>query len=116
VSTYHNPEEAYRLAAWLKEGAWHKMTLGDVESSGRLLKKLQDRLVEMEEEYAASMDHQNNAYNRRVAERDELQLQVNHWIEKHDALLAQQLETVPQEWNDKNVIAWCVARGIKCAT
>ena len=39
--------------------------------------------------------------------------QVAHWIEKHDALLAQQLETVPQEWNDKNVLAWCVARGIK---
>lgn len=41
--------------------------------------------------------------------------QVAHWIEKHDALLAQQLETVPQEWNDKNVIAWCVARGIEAA-
>jgi hypothetical protein len=41
--------------------------------------------------------------------------QVAHWIEKHDALLAQQLETVPQEWNDKNVIAWCIARGIRAA-
>ena len=41
--------------------------------------------------------------------------QVAHWIEKHDALLAQQLQTVPQEWNDKNVLAWCVARGIKAA-
>ena len=41
--------------------------------------------------------------------------QVAHWIEKHDALLAQQLETVPQEWNDKNVLAWCVARGINAA-
>ena len=39
--------------------------------------------------------------------------QVAHWIGKHDALLEQQLATVPQEWNDKNVIAWCVARGIK---
>jgi ATP-dependent protease HslVU (ClpYQ) ATPase subunit len=41
--------------------------------------------------------------------------QVAHWIEKHDALLAQQLQTEPQEWNDKNVIAWCVARGIMSA-
>jgi|688.fasta_scaffold16674_15 hypothetical protein len=41
--------------------------------------------------------------------------QVAHWIEKHDALLAQQPQTVPQEWNDKNVLAWCVARGIKAA-
>ena len=41
--------------------------------------------------------------------------QVAHWIEKHDALLAQQRETVPQEWNDKNVLAWCVARGIEAA-
>lgn len=41
--------------------------------------------------------------------------QVAHWIGKHDAILEQQLATVPQEWNDKNVIAWCVARGIKSA-
>jgi hypothetical protein len=41
--------------------------------------------------------------------------QVAHWIGKHDALLEQQLQTVPQEWNDENVIAWCVARGIKAA-
>lgn len=41
--------------------------------------------------------------------------QVAHWIGKHDALLEQQLQCVPQEWNDKNVIAWCVARGIKAA-
>lgn len=41
--------------------------------------------------------------------------QVAHWIEKHDKLLEQQLETVPQEWNDENVVAWCVARGINAA-
>jgi hypothetical protein len=42
--------------------------------------------------------------------------QVAHWIGKHDALLEQQLATsVPQEWNDKNVLAWCVARGIQSA-
>lgn len=44
-----------------------------------------------------------------------LQQLVAHWVEKHDALLDQQLATTPQEWNDKNVIAWCVARGIKSA-
>jgi len=41
---------------------------------------------------------------------------VAHWIGKYDALLEQQLATsVPQEWNDKNVIAWCIARGINAA-
>lgn len=29
--------EALRLAAWLKEGAWHQMRLGDVEAAGREL-------------------------------------------------------------------------------
>lgn len=172
MSDYHNGEEAYRLAAWLKEGAFHKMTLGDVEKAGRLLIKLQERLVEIEKEYDASMVHQNRMYNQRVAERDELfernrqlisetskycaevslgksatigmgiQLdeakesinaltlaleverdaanlyakQVAHWIEKHDALLAQQLATsVPPEWTDKSVIAYCVSRGILAA-
>lgn len=70
MSDYHNGEEAYRLAAWLQEGAWHKMTLGDVERAGRLLIKLQERLVSLEKEYDESMVHQNNQYNRRVAERD----------------------------------------------
>lgn len=32
--------EALRLAAWLTEGAWHKMTLGDVEAAGRELRRL----------------------------------------------------------------------------
>ena len=41
--------------------------------------------------------------------------QVAHWIEKHDALLAQQLETKSQEWTDDDGISWCVARGIKAA-
>jgi trans-aconitate methyltransferase len=41
--------------------------------------------------------------------------QVAHWIEKHDKLLEQQLETVPQKWNDENVAAWCLARGIDAA-
>jgi len=41
--------------------------------------------------------------------------QVAHWIGKHDALLEQQLATTSKEWNDENVIAWCVARGIKAA-
>lgn len=41
--------------------------------------------------------------------------QVAHWIEKHDELLGQQLLTVPQEWNDENVIAWCIGRGISAA-
>lgn len=32
--------EALRLAAWLNEGAWHQMRLGDVEAAGRELKRL----------------------------------------------------------------------------
>ena len=32
--------EALRLAAWLTEGAWRKMTLGDVEAAGRELRRL----------------------------------------------------------------------------
>lgn len=30
--------EALRLAAWLNEGAWHQMKLGDVEAAGRELR------------------------------------------------------------------------------
>jgi cell division protein FtsB len=33
--------EANRLAAWLTEGAWHQMTLGDVIAAGRELRRLQ---------------------------------------------------------------------------
>lgn len=32
--------EALRLAAWLNEGAWHRMTLGDVYAAGRELRRL----------------------------------------------------------------------------
>ena len=32
--------EALRLAAWLNEGAWHAMRLGDVEAAGRELRRL----------------------------------------------------------------------------
>lgn len=32
--------EALRLAAWLTDGAWHKMRLGDVEAAGRELRRL----------------------------------------------------------------------------
>lgn len=31
--------EALRLAAWLNEGAWHQMKLGDVEAAGRELRR-----------------------------------------------------------------------------
>lgn len=32
--------EAIRLAAWMQEGAWHKITLGDVLATGRELRRL----------------------------------------------------------------------------
>jgi len=39
--------------------------------------------------------------------------QVAHWIGKHDALLEQQLKVASQpEWNDENVIKYCIDRGI----
>lgn len=53
------------------------MTLGDVEKAGRLLIKLQERMVSLEKEYDESMVHQNNQYNRRVAERDAALVQVD---------------------------------------
>lgn len=116
MTNFHNGEEAYRLAAWLQEGAWHQMTLGDVEKAGRLLIKLQERLVSLEKEYDESMVHQNNQYKRRVDERDALQKELKQWIEKHDALLDQQLSSPqPPAWNATNVIEWCIDHGIKAA-
>jgi len=41
--------------------------------------------------------------------------QVAHWIHKYDLLLEQQLATTQKEWNDENVIAYCVNRGIVSA-
>ena len=32
--------KALRLAAWLNEGAWHSITLGDVNAAGRELRRL----------------------------------------------------------------------------
>lgn len=37
--------EALRLAAWLNEGAWHQMKLGDVEAAGRELRRLHNETV-----------------------------------------------------------------------
>ena len=40
--------EAHRLVTWLKnEGAWHQMTLGDVEAAGRALLRLQAENLEL---------------------------------------------------------------------
>jgi hypothetical protein len=89
MTDYHNGEEAYRLAAWLQEGAFHKMTLGDVEKAGRLLIKLQERLVELEKEYDASMVHQNNQYNRRVSERDALELRCHQLVSETNKYAAE---------------------------
>ena len=38
--------KAIRLAAWLTEGAFYKMTLGDVESAGRELRRLYESNLE----------------------------------------------------------------------
>ncbi len=40
MSTENTQPEALRLAAWLQEGAYYKMTFGDVEAAGRELRRL----------------------------------------------------------------------------
>ena len=42
--------EALRLAAWLNEGAWHNITLGDVNAAGRELRHQHARIAELEAE------------------------------------------------------------------
>ena len=46
--------EALRLAAWLQEGAWHKMKLGDVEAAGRELRRLHAENETLRTGYAAA--------------------------------------------------------------
>ena len=45
--------EALRLAAWLNEGAWHQMRLGDVEAAGRELRRQHTRIAELEAQIEA---------------------------------------------------------------
>ena len=45
--------EALRLAAWLNEGAWYQMRLGDVEAAGRELRRQHTRIAEFESELEA---------------------------------------------------------------
>ena len=45
--------EALRLAAWLNEGAWHQMRLGDVEAAGRELRRQHARISELQAELEA---------------------------------------------------------------
>ena len=45
--------EALRLAAWLNEGAWHQMRVGDVEAAGRELRRQHTRIAELESELEA---------------------------------------------------------------
>ena len=48
--------EALRLAAWLNEGAWHQMRLGDVEAAGRELRRLHSALAAAEARNATLTD------------------------------------------------------------
>lgn len=45
--------EALRLAAWLNEGTWHQMRLGDVEAAGRELRRQHARIAELEAQLKA---------------------------------------------------------------
>lgn len=54
--------EALRLAAWLKEGAWHQMRLGDVEAAGRELRRQYTEIQQLkarEHELEQMHDHSN---------------------------------------------------------
>ena len=42
-----------RLAAWLNEGAWHKMTLGDVVSAGIWIRRLGEENAKQAEQIKA---------------------------------------------------------------
>ncbi len=46
--------EALRLAAWLNEGAWHQMTLGDAEAAGRELRRLHAENVALRSQLATT--------------------------------------------------------------
>jgi len=53
VTTAPTPQpEALRLAAWLNEGAWRQMRLGDVEAAGRELKRLHAENERLRGDYA----------------------------------------------------------------
>jgi hypothetical protein len=45
--------EALRLAAWLKEGAWHQMRLGDVEAAGRELRRQHAEMQQLKAQLSA---------------------------------------------------------------
>lgn len=48
--------EALRLAAWLNEGAWHQMKLGDVEAAGRELRRLHNETVALRAELTSQQE------------------------------------------------------------
>lgn len=53
MTTAPTPQpEALRLAAWLNEGAWLQMRLGDVEAAGRELKRLHAENERLRGDYA----------------------------------------------------------------
>lgn len=62
--------EALRLAAWLNEGAWHQMRLGDVEAAGRELRRLHSALAAAEARNATlTREAHENKYRAREFER-----------------------------------------------
>ncbi len=53
MNTTQQPE-ALRLAAWLNEGAWRKMSLGDTEAAGRELRRQHAEITTLQAGYAAA--------------------------------------------------------------
>lgn len=68
--------EALRLAAWLNEGAWHQMTLGDVEATGRELRRQHSAIEALESQLAIERRHNERATNHLQDQRDALAAQL----------------------------------------
>ncbi|WP_312834324.1 hypothetical protein [Comamonas sp.] len=62
--------EALRLAAWLNEGAWHQMRLGDVLAAGRELRRLHAEIQQLKAEKAemARLHFENYEFQRTKAD------------------------------------------------
>lgn len=71
--------EALRLAAWLNEGAWHNITLGDVNAAGRELRKLHaetERLTAALKKANEQAEHFEREWYLRGDELEQLQAEL----------------------------------------
>lgn len=64
MSQNNEQAEAYRLAAWLTEGAFYKMKLGDVESAGRELRRQHEEIKTLRAALAAQATQPHDLQKR----------------------------------------------------